>query len=253
MDARGSAYFLTAILVAVSASAARAEDAPRAQPAAEKVRVLQSQISDPADFKSFVEGSRRLPEGPAVPRAQLWPQSSGRAAVRSTLLQASLRARRLELGVIPPGPAAASQSPEPTSDNLPSLPLAGLALISLATAGLLALASKREFTAAPPAEVLPVEPATVAEISSPKAPITETASARRLLARLEAEPEPFVDTRMPVSTWRAISWREQQFIEMWDTSFEKSLGQPFAEWLDTQDGVEGVDAALLKAKLSRDV
>jgi hypothetical protein len=59
---------------------------------------------------------------------------------------------------------------------------------------------------------------------------------------------------MPVSTWRAISWREQRLIEKWDASPEKATGKAsFEEWLDAQGSVESVDAAMLKAKLCRDV
>lgn len=66
--------------------------------------------------------------------------------------------------------------------------------------------------------------------------------------------ETFIDIRMPVSTWRAISWREQRLIDIWDASPEKALGQAsFEEWLDAQGNVEGVDLAMLNTKLSRDV
>ena len=261
MGARGSNYFLVAILIAWPASAARAEDDKRTRPAAEQVQALQSEISDPADFKNFVEGSHRLPEGAAVPRAQLWPESAGQAAVKSALQSPALPSLRPERVAVPPAPDMADQSPAPVAGNLPKLPLAGLAIISLAAVGLLALGNTREFSSTPPAEAMPVEPAAtvpaadaLAPIPTPEVPITATPSARRLLARLEAPPEPFIDTRMPVSTWRAISWREQRLIERWDASPEKALGKAsFEEWLDAQGRVEGVDVALLKTKLGRDV
>ena len=67
-----------------------------------------------------------------------------------------------------------------------------------------------------------------------------------------AEPD-FIDTRMPAPTWRAISWREQQIIESWDASPEKSSGlASLTEWLDAKGGAEGVNVPLLKAKLFRD-
>jgi len=67
-------------------------------------------------------------------------------------------------------------------------------------------------------------------------------------------PGPYVDTLMPVATWRAISQAEQQLIERWDLSREKALGAASLEdWLDRHAAAAGVDAARLKTKLHRDV
>ncbi|GEM_PF-1920406 len=260
MDIRRAAGCLAVLLISWSASAARAADDQKAGSAADQVQALQSQISDPTDFKNYIEGSHRLPEGTAVPRAQLWPEAPGRAATRSAVLSPALPNLRPEHGAVPPASAFADHTPMPVSDNLPRLPLTGLAVISLAAVGLLALSSKREFAPTPTAELLPAEPIVMAptvdepaHLPAPEAPIPATPSARRLLARLETPPEPFIDTRMPVSTWRAISWREQRLIEKWDASPEKAMGKAsFEEWLDAQGDVEGVDAARLKTKLCRD-
>jgi hypothetical protein len=69
-------------------------------------------------------------------------------------------------------------------------------------------------------------------------------------------PEParaFIDTRMPVATWRAISLPEQRLIEAWNASPEKARGLASLEdWADAKAPAMAVDAALLKAKLRRD-
>jgi hypothetical protein len=86
-----------------------------------------------------------------------------------------------------------------------------------------------------------------AEEMRPAVAATEISPARPA-ARLA---EPFVDTRMPVGTWRAISWQEQAVIESWARSREKALGQASLEqWIDRHPAA-GVDAGGLKAKLAR--
>jgi hypothetical protein len=233
--------------------------------AADQVQALQGEISNPGDFQSFVEGSHRLPEGAAVPREQLWPKSSGHAAVKSALLSPALPSLGPERGAFPPAPAIADQPPATAEDDLPlpKLPVATFAAVSLVAVGLLALRGLRElkFSPAPPAGASSIESAsaipavdTPAAMAAPAVPVAETPSASRLLARLEARPEPFIDIRMPASTWRAISLREQRLIERWDASPQKAMGKAsFEEWLDAQGDVEAADAALLKAKLNRDV
>jgi hypothetical protein len=256
MNTRRAAGCLAALLILWSAPAAQAEDNQQTQPAADQVQTLQSEISNPADFQNFVEGSHRLPASTAVPRAQLWPQSSGQTTAKKTPLSPALPKLSLERESIPPAPAYVDHTPAPVSDNLPKYPLKGLALFSLAAAGLFALNNKREFAA----EASPTASnATVPTLDKPTPPapetsITETPATHSLLAKLEAPVEPFIDTLMPVPTWLAISWREQRLIETWDASSEKALGKAsFEEWLDAQASLEGVDAAMLKAKLCRDI
>jgi len=61
----------------------------------------------------------------------------------------------------------------------------------------------------------------------------------------------YVDARMPVRTWRAISRQEQALIESWNVSREKALGQASLEqWLERHPSA-GVDVAALQAKLAR--
>jgi len=268
MDIRRAAGCVAALLISCSAATARAENDKRIRSTASQIQALQGEISDPADCKNFVEGSQRLPEGAAVPRTQLWPESSGRTAAGRSALSPSLPGlspRPERIAVIPPAPAFTSQPRAPVAANLQKLPPAGVAIFSLVIVGLFALSAKREFASEPAAEALPAEPLAAAPgldapalgapaaISAPQAPLIETPAGRSILARLEAAPEPFIDTRMPVSTWRAITLREQQLIELWDASPEKALGRAsFEEWLDAQGSVEGVDVPLLKTKLDRD-
>jgi len=258
MDSRASALFLSAMLLAAAAPASAAEDSGRQVSAAQRIQSLEGELSDPADFRSFVEGSHRLPEGAPVPRAQLWPQPSSQAAVPGAALSPAVSSFRPESGAVPPAPAFVRRAPAPVAENLPKYPFQGLAAVALLTVGLFAFVGKREFQAAPAAEAWPMEtPAWSGEkppsLYGYRVPAAADSSAQRLLARLEAPLEPFIDTRMPVPTWRAISLSEQRLIERWDASLEKARGQAsFAEWLDAQGSVAGVDTALLKTKLSRD-
>lgn len=252
MDSRRAAACLALLL---AAPAAQAQDRPR-QKASSQIEVLQY-LSDPADFKSYVEGSRRAPDAVLAPRAQTWSSGAGRPAQGPAARPVPIAAQAPR---IPSGyghSAAHMPIPEeiyrsrtwlPGRQELPPYPLAGLALLALGAAGLFAFAYWQEF--APASAPLPVRlPA------GPAGPLTDTPSVRRLLARLDSPIEPYVDTRMPVPSWRAISLREQQLLEIWDASYEKSMGQPFAEWLDGQGALEGsfadVDVPLLKKKLDR--
>lgn len=253
MDLRRAALCLALLLIAATA---QAQEDPRQKTSA-KLEVLQNQLSDPEDFKSYVEGSRRSPAAAFAPKTQIWPQSSGAAAIgapakpapiaRIPLIPAGYRGRaRIPL---PASYAYRPRSTLPGKQELPKWPLASLGLTALAVAGLFAFVNNKGFRSGPVPEPIPAE-------LPPAQPITQTPAARELLSKIEApieRPEPYIDTRMPVASWRAISWREQHLLEMWDVSFEKSVGQPFADWLDSQGPLEGVDAALLKAKLDRPI
>lgn len=108
----------------------------------------------------------------------------------------------------------------------------------------LALARARPLVPAPAPVALETH-APAAEIAAEEFAAVETTSPPVRLA------EPFIDTRMPVSTWRAISRHEQALIESWDHSREKALGKAsFEQWLDRHP-TAGVDVAGLKAKLAR--
>jgi hypothetical protein len=125
-----------------------------------------------------------------------------------------------------------------------SIAVFGLGLVLIAASML-----ERPLEAAPRPEPLgevqpPLAVPTAARASEP-------ALAPTRLANALAEPS-FIDTRMPVSTWRAISRQEQKLIERWDSSPEKSLGlASLTEWLDANGRVDGVDLTLLKSKLYR--
>jgi hypothetical protein len=166
---------------------------------------------------------------------------------RTPLIPAEYRSRaRIPL---PASFAYQTRGTLPGKQELPQWPLASLGLTALAAAGLFAFVNNRGFRSEPGTGPIPAE-------LPPAQPIAQIPAAREFLARLEApieRPEPYIDTRMPAASWRAITWREQNLIEMWDVSFEKSVGQPFADWLDSQGPLEGMDSALLKAKLDRPV
>jgi hypothetical protein len=90
-------------------------------------------------------------------------------------------------------------------------------------------------------------------IEAPPTPVAARAVFRPAPEPVLGGPGPYVDTRMPVATWRAITQPEQQLIERWDLSREKAVGAASLEdWVDRHAAGAGVDAARLKAKLRRD-
>jgi hypothetical protein len=264
MGLRGLTCFSCSILVLLTASVSRAEDNKMTRPAAKQVQTLQGEISDPARFKSYVEGSLRLPEGAdALPPAQDLSKSSGQAAPIRPQLNPAFPNIKPEGRTFPPAPAAAFHSPRPIEESWPELPAEGLAVAALFALSWLVWRGMREpeLSPAPVRDPLPPEPAdevrpAAAPLPSffPAVPIVKTPPDPASASWPAMAQEPYIDIRMPVATWRAISWPEQRLIEKWDASPEKAVGQAsFEEWLDAQSDISGVDAAALRAKLSRSV
>jgi hypothetical protein len=159
--------------------------------------------------------------------------------------------------VVPPAALAPHSAPR-SGSPIGGHPLAAAAV--LGTGLLLALSAIILSHSAPgSADPVVAERATARSLGTCPAPAAVETSAPAAQTSAEAfaafeaprAPEPFIDTRMPVSTWRAISRQEQALIESWDRSREKALGRASLEqWLDRHP-VANVDIAGLKAKLLR--
>ncbi|MFI5362498.1 MAG: hypothetical protein ACHQ49_11055 [Elusimicrobiota bacterium] len=243
---------LTALLLGALAVSARAADAESGNAPKPSNPLLQfgDDIKQPEDFSRFVEGSRSRKGDVTEPSAA--GQRRGGAAGTRYRLFAPRPAPRAEI-VLPAVPGtvraerAATKEFEYTSQTDLQLRGVGAAVglgLVLIAGGLLAMSFESK-------------PDAAARVSTPQP----------LLPRIAAPPEPgaaparpagspaeesFIDTRMPASTWRAISLREQRLIESWDASREKASGQAsLSEWLDANACSEGVDIPLLKAKLHR--
>lgn len=266
-----------AVLALACAVGARAEpdspltpDDPRlqkrelAQPA--RVDELESQIGAPERFERFADGSP-IRRGVVASPPRLSPSAEPRSP------------RPLEKSLLP----GTSTSPMYRSIPNPTIRTAkdetegratgvwiGAVLASTALWGYFAVRAARASVAgasgaAPPGPT-PVSGPGILHIS--------TAVASKPKSRWDAlEPLPSADTPLPAEptaysppavdwpvlaprygTWRAIDWREQRLLDEWDKSSEKLTGKAsFSEWLDAQAGSPGVDVALLKAKLARDV
>ena len=236
------------LLLILAAPAARAQSTPdqedaAAKPAETQVDELRGKVGRPEDFQSFVEGSIAHQGGPSGTLESARPSPSSLPPLSAPRGELSRRPQA------PPAPlndwADRSQKEDhslPLAQGLGVLGLTGILLGALA-AGEPAVQTRRIAAPARPAP----------QISAPAPqPAPEPSP-------LQAEPaaqEPaavFVDTRMPVSTWRAISLREQQLIDQWDRSPEKARGAAsLTQWLGAQGRTDGVDVARLIAKLERD-
>ena len=210
---------------------------------------LRSGIERPEDFRRFVEGSRAQRGNPDLP--DVFARKDGLAP------KSSVRLSRPQTGTRPDGtfvpaaiPAFARKSPLNWDLGTAGLPVRKLAAV-LGLGFFLIAASMLET----PIESAP-EPEPLEKAPHPHArPFVRAAEPSPVPTRTRHTPSdsPFIDTRMPVPTWRAISLREQQLIERWHLSRERSLGlASLSEWLDLEGRVEGVDIRLLKAKLLRD-
>lgn len=245
--------FLSALVVLALASSTRAaEPKPRKDSGpSSSIEELPADISRPENFSRFVEGSQAKHGDVDAPRA--FPNAGGRGPAAALSLSRSSTAPRLEGNFVPATPSAAAvplAAPRKPIDWTPGLPV--LKLSAVAGLGFLLIAGSMlgtPFESHPAPEQLGegLPPVTV----RPAAPETEASWGP---AREESpRHEPFIDTRMPVATWRAVSLREQQLIEGWNASPEKALGlASLADWLGAKGRVEGVDIPLLQAKLSRD-
>jgi hypothetical protein len=228
------------------ASSSRAADADAAFQSASPVEELRGGVSRPEDFQRFVEGSRARRGDIDAPRADARRDGLG-PGIRPSLNRTQAAPRRA--ASIPPAPAAGGRE-APLDRFTPAADLTtrgltavfGLGLL-LVAAGMLGTTIESSPKPEPLVEVPPSLPGPIA-LRTPEPPPARYASA--------PADSHFIDTRMPVRTWRAITWPEQRLIERWDSSREKSLGlASLSEWLDAKGNGEGVDIPALKAKLSR--
>ncbi len=247
-------WFLSAIVVVALAPSSRAADggSAQAQPPSSPIQDLKSGDARPEDFQRLVEGSREMSGNIELPGVSA--KSVGRgpnARARLSPAQASLRPDGMSVPAAPVA-AAAVRKTRLNVGGTSDLPVRKLAAV-LGLGFFLIAASMLETPAEHPigTELLQEIPALRA-LPSPVIRAPEPALAPSRFAEALAEPS-FIDTRMPAPTWRAISLREQQFIERWDASREKALGlASLPEWLDGMAPVEGVDLHLFKAKLHRE-
>jgi hypothetical protein len=222
--------------------------------AKEKVDDLSGQISRPEDFQSFLEGSLQHQGNPDSPVA---PQTAGAARMRSLPALNAPKDRfaqpRLD---VPPAPLVSRRDLSSKKD--PIVPLAeGMGGVLGVTGLVLALLAGGEPTVKPgrtyAAEPLPrFETPRLKTAPQPSLAPDQTFAGD--LPPFEPQTKPyFVDTRMPVPTWRGISLKEQQLIEQWDNSREKSQGlASLSEWVAAKGPAAGIDAAKLQAKLERE-
>jgi hypothetical protein len=240
-----------ALLAASAAWAAPAKDqdsdAPRR--AQSRAEAWRADVSSPENFSRFVEGAREHGGGVPGPEPSARPAPPGapKPGLRPWLTPVPIRLEQ------PPFPSLRAASKE-------AAPARGFRLTPLVACGLgaglgcllLALEESGSGGAAvSPPSAAPIlrglEPAALPEPMLPRAwtPPAESAAPA-------AEPAA-PDVYAPVSSWRAISWREQALIDRWDRSPEKALGRAsFDEWLDARGAVQGVDIPRLKAKLYRE-
>lgn len=236
------------ILVAFAPpSRAAGADSGKASPPSSSIEDLQSGIDRPEDFQKIIEGSRARHGALDEPGFVARPKD--RAAGASPRLDRPQSGLWLKGMPVPPTAAAERSGMPPSRYAFPAgLPVRKLAAV-LGLGFMLIAASMLETPIERETEPLRESPSRFVPPSGARAPEPDLAPARAAGA---VPDQPFIDTRMPAPTWRAISRREQQLIERWDASREKALGlASLPEWLDIKGPVEGVDLPLLKAKLHR--
>ena len=245
-------WALGALLLPLTAAAGRAADAGTS---ASKIESWRESAERPENFQRLADGStlrHGAPEDPGLAAAVDASRATGRAP-RLQPTHENFRRHRDEIPL--PESFGVPAAADSTADR--DYRLIGAGLIAVGGCLLLAWNAGREAAVLkpPPVEILSPTafkpPPAVARCTAPAAAPVATVTPPTLEAGRE---EPFVDTRLPARTWRAIGWREQALIERWDSSREKALGRTsFNEWLDRQGPVAGVDTALLMAKLDRDL
>ena len=235
-------FRLAAAALVLSGGAAWANP-PKAKDSKKQMESLRQSSDLPADFESLADGSLKARGGSAV-----LPTVAGAGpSKRQPGLSPARPAQKLDLDSRIPAPwaAAARKARQERRHEIPWLELG--AVLTPLCALMLLRASRSPQLSAEPAPVSAQRPSL--QKQPPPRP-------RSPVARTEAAPEApaaFVDTRMPVGTWRAISLGEQRLIEAWDRSPEKARGQAsLEEWLTSKGGAPGVDIERLKAKLRRD-
>ncbi|HEX4046884.1 MAG TPA: hypothetical protein VH309_03575 [Elusimicrobiota bacterium] len=244
-----AALFLAA---AAWASPARDQDSAAAGRAEGRAQAWTAGASSPESFERLVEGSRDHPGAVPDPAAaaRLDAAFSARPALESSSPRPAARPEE------PPVPLAfaapAGVSPARRGYGRLALFSAGGLAGGLACSLLLfgAGSAPAAVESPPPLYARPVGAAPEAiPPSAPPPPRAWTPPAELEPPAAGAASDPYAG----VSSWRAISWREQRLIDLWDGSREKSLGRAsLDEWLDAHGPFEGVDLPLMKAKLFRE-
>lgn len=235
---------LAAVLLLVPAGAWAADK----KEARKQARDLQGSADLSADFQSLADGSLQgrgdVIVAPAPGAASAKALAAGRAE------PAKLSPSRVPQPLVSPeGLAWQGKAKEPPWQKLS---------LGLTLGGAVCLLLGGFYENRRPGAPIDARPAArPSELKPSSAPRPKTPRTTSLPASSPPEPaapsEPFVDTRMPVATWRSISLAEQKLIEAWDRSPEKAAGRAsLLEWLDAQPA-SCVDVARLKAKLARDV
>jgi hypothetical protein len=248
-------WFLSAIVVVALAPSSRAADSGSGQAPqpSSPIEDLKSGDARPEDFQRLVEGSRAMSGNIELPGVSVKSEGRGpNARARLSPAQTGLRPDGTSVPAAPSAAAAVRKARLHSGAGTTDLPVRKLAAVLGLGFFLIAasmMETPAEYSVGP--EMLQEIPALRA-LPSAVARASEPALAPTRFANALTEPS-FIDTRMPVPTWRAISLREQQLIERWDASREKALGlASLPEWLDGMAPVEGVNLPLFKAKLHRE-
>jgi hypothetical protein len=251
-------WFLGAILLAPLAPAAGAADGSRVKTGGApsiQIDALSSDVSRPEDFQRFVEGSNARRDGAAAPRA-FGRRDAGRRSGEARLRGGPKPGPRAEPASVPSAPAENVRGKLANLDFLPETRLPVRGMSGVLGLGLMLIAASLVLEMISPAPAAALESLPEAPLPQAPLPAARTIEFFPTLARVESsvpKTAPFIDTRMPAPTWRAISLREHELIERWNASPEKSQGlASLTEWIDAHGCVEGVDARLLRAKLYRD-
>ena len=237
------------LLMALAPCSGAADDSGKAFPS-RSIEELQSGGARPESFNRFVDGSRARQGDAGLPDVFAPREAAGpRARIRLNQPQPGLRPSGTS---VPPARLSASlKSPwrlDPGFDDLPARKLGAVLGLGFFLIAASMLETRPDAGREPESRQETQDPpAAPPSLPAPKPPAAPTRAASPQIH------SPFIDTRMPVPTWRAISRREQELIERWSSSRERSLGlASLTEWIEVHAGAEGVDAALLKAKLRRE-
>ncbi|MFI5349104.1 MAG: hypothetical protein ACHQ2Z_06145 [Elusimicrobiota bacterium] len=243
-------WTLCSILLMALAPASGAADESGQTFQSHSIEELQSGGARPDSFNRFVDGSRARQGDAGLPDVIAPREAVGpRARIRLNQPQPD---RRPSVAAVPPARRPASlQSPwrlDPGFDDLPARKLGAVLGLGFFLIAASMLETRPDAPQEPEScQETPNPPAAAPPIPAPKPPTAPACAASPQIH------SPFIDTRMPVPTWRAISRREQELIERWSSSRERSLGlASLTDWIEAHAGAEGVDVSLLKAKLRRD-
>jgi hypothetical protein len=248
---RRFAFALLLLTVATAAGAAQVD------PANESVDAWAQSLGQPEGFTRMADGSLERKALAGGPGATI-PETANAARAHVPLRRGTAEDFHREAPEVPAMTSAYSPAPTPTRRSTEGLPLAA-GLTAAAGVCLFLILNGEESVShegfatavAPSHAPAPVVNSRVADflLDEPVTVVTAPVS-----ARLPERPrnQPYLDTRMPVATWRAIARQEQALIERWNASADKAAGRAsFEQWLDAQGPTPGVDATLLKAKLAR--